>query len=280
METNKSHYFNDRVYDQLNCHEYTFPTIEYGQLVADGGGGPHPFDIKDKQQHLGHIYNKAQIEVVNSKLGKSIYFTHVFTELLKTRAADQELKELLKLKDPAFTKIKKEFENRLNKLYTHPRLGHLLDSGEIDFAVLNILEQLHKVFKEGKYVLNPNKTDAARLMVQDHMFQALLDLNIVYKSKYYDMLYMDHQFYGMHVLGPYIESIREGMSRRDKINYWFYKRAKGVLLGSRLSAIPYIRNMQVNVSGVHVWTKKEMAAEFSELYYDQRTLKDVQEDLS
>lgn len=46
-------------------------------------------------------------------------------------------------------KIKKEFENRLNKIYTHPLLGDLLDSGEIDFAVLNILEQLYKVFHTG-----------------------------------------------------------------------------------------------------------------------------------
>ena len=59
---------------------------------------------------------------------------------MKTRGEDKDFKEVIELKDPAFTKIKMEFENRLNKLYTHPRLGHLLDSGEIDFAILNLLE--------------------------------------------------------------------------------------------------------------------------------------------
>jgi hypothetical protein len=34
----------------------------------------------------------------------------------------------------------KEFENRLNKLYTHPLLGDLLDNGKIDFIILNYLE--------------------------------------------------------------------------------------------------------------------------------------------
>ena len=50
----------------------------------------------------------------------------------------------------------KEFENRLNKLYTHPLLGDLLDSGEIDYAVLNILEELNRIFKDGNRVLHPN----------------------------------------------------------------------------------------------------------------------------
>lgn len=245
METNKSHYFNDLIYDQMNTSEYMFPTLEYGLLITDGGGGPHPFDIKDKLQHLNHIYSKEQLEVLRDKIGKSIYFTHVFTELLKAQDGGQDFKELLELNDPAFAKIKKEFECRLNKLYTHPRLGHLLDSGEIDFAVLNILEQLHKVFRGGRSALDPNHRLATRELRRTDIFQALLDLNIVYKSKYYDMFYMDQAFYGMHVLGPYIQNIREGMSRRDRLNYWLYKRAKGITLGSRYGGFPSIRGFHI-----------------------------------
>ena len=48
MESNKSHYFNDLVYNQLNLYENTFPTLEYGCQITDGGGGVHPFDINDK----------------------------------------------------------------------------------------------------------------------------------------------------------------------------------------------------------------------------------------
>jgi hypothetical protein len=38
-----------------------------------------------------------------------------------------------------FEKAKREFEYRLNKLYVNPLIGNLLDSGEIDFAILDFL---------------------------------------------------------------------------------------------------------------------------------------------
>ena len=41
----------------------------------------------------------------------------------------------------------REFEYRLNKLYTHPLLGDLLDNGEIDYAILDVMEGLHKARK-------------------------------------------------------------------------------------------------------------------------------------
>lgn len=78
-------------------------------------------------------------------IGKSIYFTHIFTELVKARSHEQNFEDLLELKDPAFAQVKNEFTHRLNKLYTHPLMGHLLDSGEIDFVILSALEQLLKV---------------------------------------------------------------------------------------------------------------------------------------
>jgi hypothetical protein len=37
-----------------------------------------------------------------------------------------------------------EFEYRLNKLYSHPLLGDLLDSGDIDYAILDALEGFTK----------------------------------------------------------------------------------------------------------------------------------------
>lgn len=80
-----------------------------------------------------------------AKIGKSIYFTHIFAELVKARDEKKNFEDVLELNDPAFAQVKNEFVNRLNKLYTHPLLGHLLDSGEIDFVVLNALEQLLKV---------------------------------------------------------------------------------------------------------------------------------------
>ena len=48
------------------------------------------------------------------------------------------------LKHEAFDKVKSEYEYRLNKLYTHPLLGDMLDNGEIDYAILDVLEGLVK----------------------------------------------------------------------------------------------------------------------------------------
>ena len=90
---------------------------------------------------------------MSRNLGKSIYFHHVFTELAKSRSKDQNFEELLELKSPAFRKIKKEYEHRLNRLYTHPLLGDRLDSGEIDYAILNALEQVYKSSGDGTTVL-------------------------------------------------------------------------------------------------------------------------------
>lgn len=30
----------------------------------------------------------------------------------------------------------------MNRLFTHPKLGHLLDNNEIDFAIMQVFEQL------------------------------------------------------------------------------------------------------------------------------------------
>ena len=96
---------------------------------------------------------------MENKLGKSIYFTHMFTEMAKARKADENFEQLLELNDPYFKQINSEFKNRLNKLYTHPLLGDLLDSGEIDYAILNILEQIQKVSASGDRLLNPTSKE-------------------------------------------------------------------------------------------------------------------------
>ena len=86
--------------------------------------------------NLNHIFNKEQIEEIEGQVGKSIYFTHLVTELVKQRGDDQTLSKILETNDTAFLRIQRQFENRLNKLFVHPLLGDLLYSEEIDFAVM------------------------------------------------------------------------------------------------------------------------------------------------
>ena len=86
-------------------------------------------------------------------LGKSLYHTHLFTEIVKKRTTEETFSDFLKLDDPSFGRLKKQFENKINKLFCHPRLGHLLDSGEIDFAIMDVLEELllHRYKQIGAY---------------------------------------------------------------------------------------------------------------------------------
>ena len=62
----------------------------------------------------------------------------------------------------------------------------LLDTGEIDFHVMNIFEWLTK----NRYTVD---SEYARedLMVSP-MFEALFDTNIIWKSKYYEHFQVEH----------------------------------------------------------------------------------------
>jgi len=125
------------------------------------------------------------MEAIDSHCGRSIYFTHVVTELIKGRAQDQTLTEILKLNDTAFLKLKRQFENRLNKIYSHEALGDQLDTQEIDFTVMQVLEELVKTRRKNK--LNSTHSLFARAeLIHTPIFKALFDLNIIWKSKYYE----------------------------------------------------------------------------------------------
>jgi len=68
----------------------------------------------------------------------------VVTELVKRRSENQTLSQILQLNNTTFLKLKRQYENRLNKLPTHHMLGDKLDSQEVDFIVMQVLEELVK----------------------------------------------------------------------------------------------------------------------------------------
>jgi hypothetical protein len=60
--------------------------------------------------------------------------------LVKNRTEQETFEDILSLQHPSFDLVRGEFEYRLNKLYSHPLLGDLLDSGDIDYAIVDALE--------------------------------------------------------------------------------------------------------------------------------------------
>jgi len=67
--------------------EFTFPTMEWTG-----------FEKVQKQTNLSHIFNADQLEEIIQTVGKSIFFTHLFTETAKSKSEDTTFTELLQLK--------------------------------------------------------------------------------------------------------------------------------------------------------------------------------------
>lgn len=72
-------------------------------------------------------------------------------------------------------------------------LGDLLDNGDIDYAVLDALEGFTRI-KLGR-TLSISTEYARQEFMKLNMIRALLDLNIIFKSKYYDQISLEHGFY-------------------------------------------------------------------------------------
>ena len=62
-------------------------------------------------------------------------------------------------------------------------LGDLLDNGDVDYAVLDVLEGLVKV---GNRIITIDNDYARTEFLKYPIIKALLDLNILFKSKYFD----------------------------------------------------------------------------------------------
>ena len=117
---------------------------------------------------------------------------HLFTEILKGRDENTTFSDLVKGEDPAFRKVKRQFEYRINKLIWHPLLGDLVDTNEVDFVVLNIFEQILKHLKGGAFFCKEYSKDE---LIGSPLFEALFDCNILYKSKYYELVTVEHKLY-------------------------------------------------------------------------------------
>lgn len=85
--------------------------------------------------------------------------------------------------------VKREFEHRINKLINHPNLGQLVDSNEVDFIVLQVLEELSRY--RNTYPV-ANSFYARNELIVSPLFEALFDCNIIWKSKYYDTFHIEH----------------------------------------------------------------------------------------
>ncbi len=130
--------------------------------------------------------------------------------------------------------MKREFEHRLNHVYLHPSIGDLLDSGEIDYCLLNVFEEL---VKSSGNALSANSYYARNELLVSPLFEALFDCNIIWKSKYYDYFAIEHKMYAP-VIHEWCLRKRASMNSYDRLMYMLFKKNKGIKLGSEYSGVP------------------------------------------
>jgi hypothetical protein len=68
----------------------------------------------------------------------------------------------------------------------------LLDSGEIDYAILDVLEMIVKSKKKSMQILTHY---AHNEFLYFPIIRALLDVNIMYKMKYHSIFHPEHYYY-------------------------------------------------------------------------------------
>ncbi|CDW78409.1 UNKNOWN [Stylonychia lemnae] len=224
MESNMSHYLNEEIYNDLQQPDYVIPTVE---MLG--------FEMEDRATLMEPIFNRDQMKAINRKLGPSMYFITVFTEL--------------------------------NKLYLHPELGDLLDNGDIDYAILDALEEFSN---KAKFYLDISNYHTLQEFMKYPIIRALLSNNILYKSKYYNILHIEHQFY-VPILREYVKEKKSKMTKYEFLRYRWYRKVNGIKIGSIYSGVkPLFRQKASQQTRLG----NQDTFDFQRLYYESATFED------
>ncbi len=98
-----------------------------------------------------------------------------------------------------------------------------------------------------------------------NIIRALLDLNILFKSKYYDEMSLEHGIYQA-ILIKYVNQKLDAMNNYEKLRYKLYKRVKGIKFGSEYSGVPYQTDKYVKRD---LYPKRSyLWGDIGELYFD------------
>lgn len=106
----------------------------------------------------------------------------------------------------------------------HPKLGHLLDNNEIDFAIMQVFEQLlisRAYSAKGRY--------ARYEVLTSPLFEALFDCNIIWKSKYYAFFVVEHHLY-ISCIKEWLAMRYSQMNRYERLLFYLYKKQNGLSL--------------------------------------------------
>lgn len=98
----------------------------------------------------------------------------------------------------------------------------------------------------------------------------MLDLNIVYKSKYHDTFHVEHSLYS-ELITEFVKEKKKVMNKNERIRYKWYRLTKGIKFGSTYSGVPVRKAILENGKMYYKSTEKW---ELHELYYEVGKVED------
>lgn len=138
----------------------------------------------------------------------------------------------------------------------------MLDTGEIDYLILDALEEFSQIHPRGRLQIH---SDYARQeFMKYNIIKALLDLNIIFKSKYYDEMTVENNMF-LQLLKKYVHEKLSTMNPYEQFRYRLFKRVKGLKMRTKFSGVPYVEKRLVSND---LYPKKSYSwGDIGEIYY-------------
>lgn len=98
-----------------------------------------------------------------------------------------------------------------------------------------------------------------------NIIRAMLDTNILFKSKYYDELDVEHYLYH-DVIERYVSEKKAQMNGYERMRYKIYRKVKGLKFGPSRTGVPYAKDFYAKKDA---YPKKSYHwGEIGELYFN------------
>jgi hypothetical protein len=104
--------------------------------------------------------------------------------------------------------------------------------------------------------------------MKNNIIRAMLDYNIIFKSKYFDEVNVEHFIY-YQVIAKYVRDKVDAMNGYEHMRYKLFRKVKGLKFGSEFSGVP--RTRQVFVTRDLYPKRTHRWGEIGDLYFKLET---------
>lgn len=215
-------YLNSQIYDDLNMLENAFPTLEWKGIESK----------KQLDKLLEHIFNPSHIEMIVKHLGTGLHDIRVFTEgLIHSKASKPDFYTHLDCFGKEWDMEYAKFLSKIAEVYTRPEVLFLLESSELDWALMDALKNFIKT--DGQIMaLGPIGEE----IKQKSIIKAFFEVGLLYPEKHFSYVF-SRPLYVKFFKRFLTEKLRK-MTRLEKLEYKWWVLFKGL----------HIKDMNVNRS--------------------------------